>query len=353
MPKPVFTLEEIVKNRSYFIRPKHLQNAFFEYLKGEFQKNKITKNRGNKEKLKVLREEAFEKLEHLKITNAKKVLMMKQFNAALRRAAIQVGINTSFRKAAALKLKLKRLRRLLMLQKMRRLRIRRKIKAIEEFEDMMEMHKLQLERDYEELIKKLEKEKRKYNKRKSNQKPNVVASNMSENIIDLCDILSDLLEIDRNMLAPKLEKNGQSLKNTFLYLELTLKSDVENAKEFDKKMLDIVDGLEEIYNFAKKEISENDIKKAQILDNWCKQIEINLLNWLNNGHVEKLDKENKEKIIQNLTTNLQHTKPQQGISKFFTPLKAKAQLLTETSTPMFNKSIHRPYPKPPFITTTK
>jgi len=304
VPKPTFTLEEIVKNQAYFLKPKHLQFAFFEYLKNEFQRNRIVQSKNRKEKFEILKRDILKKLEHLKIANTKKALLMQQFNIALRKAAIQAGIKKSIKKSLELKRRLMRLRRILMRRRLRRLRMRRRLEAIEEFEDMIAMHKLQLERDYEHFIKKLEEEKKKYAREKSEQTPSEVANNLTENIVGLCEILPELLEIDKKTLLPKLKKDKEALKNDFLYLELILKSEIEDSNEFDKKMLDIVDILEEIYNTARKEIADDNIEKNQILDKWCKLIEMNILNWLNNEYIERFNEKNKEKAILNLTQNM-------------------------------------------------
>jgi hypothetical protein len=354
MPKPIMRLKDLAKNPVYFIKPKHLQQVFSKYLTQAYQNKQTIRNKVTLEKLKQLKKEFLKKLKDLKITNAKKAIMLQQFNAALQEITLQSNISKTLKKSA--KFKLMRLRKILMRQKMRLLKMRRKLEALEEFEDIMAMHKLQLERDYESFIKKLEKEKIKYTKQKSDQKPSEIADNLSENIIGLCEILSELLEIDKKRLLKKLEKNGISLKNDFLYLELILKSKIADLKEFDKKMLDIIDMLEAIYNTAQKEISNDDVEKNQILENWCKQIELNLCKWLNNEHIEKFDKKNKENAIRKLTLHAYKKPKNKGSANLFMSLNKTPTLIPSAPDllPLDLHRYHSPHSKPrPPATTTK
>lgn len=313
----IFTIEELARNHTYFTKPKRLQHAFFEYLKDEFQKNKTSKNKNNKERLKSSEKKILKELKNLKTTSSKKTLMIRQFNIALRKFSIRIGIRSSIE----LKHKLSRLRKILMRQKIRRLRRKKRLRALEEFEHMIEMHRLQLERDYDEFIKKLEEEKRKYIEHESEKRANEVANNLVDNITGSCEVLFELLEIDKKLLLPKLEEKRESLKNDFLYLELILKSEIEDSEEFNKKILDIVNILEDVYDIVKKEIAD-DIEKNQILDNWCNQTEITLSNWINNKPIEIFDQKNKEETIQHLTQNIHQKEPKKNEPpRLFTPLK--------------------------------
>lgn len=334
-----FTLEDIFKNDSYFSNPKRLRRVFFEHFKAELRKNK-----NNKEKFESSHRDLLKELEGLKISNAKKAFMKKQFNAALREVMIKADFRKSLRKSVELKSRLMRLRKILARRRMRYLRRKRQIKALEEFENMIEMQRLQLERYYEDFLKKLEEEKRRYLLENSDQKPSEVADNLTDHITGSCEILSDILDLDLKVLLPK--KDRELLKNDFLCLELILRSEIEDSEEFDKRILDVFSVLENVYDVARKEISDDDMRKSQTLDKWCKQMEILLAGWLNNEIIEKFDQAKKEEMVQILTQEVPQEKPSEEDSfKFFTPLRIKPEADSDSISPRLFS--HQPHLEPP------
>lgn len=135
------------------------------------------------------------------------------------------------------------------------------------------------------------------------------ASDLADNFLDLNGLLCEVLQLQMQMQAGPgfsffSEEDAGKLKTNMLELDLSKLK----PEEFEKKLFELVDSVEKMFNNAKQHISGAHVP---LLDICYEKISKDLMQWIGTGKLPRLTAGDKTELHQSMQTALSHPSTQQ------------------------------------------